>query len=455
MTTIAESLGAYAASLKYEDLPPEVVHQVKRIIIDTLGCAFGGYSSEPAKIARDMAELVDSKVPATVLCSGKQTSPDLAVFANDVAARYLDYNDGYIAKGSGHPSDSIAPLIAASEVAGTGGRELITATAIAYEVYCRITDVWNNKKSGIDHVTIGGMASVVGAARVLGLTEPQIVQAINLMVVANVALNQTRCGNISNWKACAYANASRNAIFAAQLAKRGMTGPSPVFEGRDGFFKVAAKQTFELEKFGGKDQPFKILKCHLKQFPLGNFSQSVVTAILQAREEIGGNFKDITEVQIKVSEKAMGVMADSPEKWRPQNRETADHSIPYTAAVALMYGTINEHYFDDQHRNDAKVLALVDRVKCSTSEEATRREAEVSLCELTLVMGNGENKSVRIEYHRGHWRNPMTDAEVETKFRSLVGDMLPKAGTDALLGQLWKLESVASIKSLVDMTRIA
>ena len=117
MQTVAENLGAYAASLKYEDLPSDVIHQTKRIIVDTLGCAFGGFASEPAKIARDLAGLVTSSQPATILYSGQKTSVDLAAFANDVMIRYLDYNDGYVSDGSGHPSDSIAALLSAAEVA--------------------------------------------------------------------------------------------------------------------------------------------------------------------------------------------------------------------------------------------------------------------------------------------------------------------------------------------------
>lgn len=260
MQTIAERLGAYASTLTYEDLPAEVIRQVKRFIIDTLGCGFGGYSSETARIARDLAGSISSSQPATILFTGQKTSADLAAFANDVMIRYLDFNDGYITKGSGHPSDSIAALLSAAEVAHSGGRELIVATALSYEVFCRICDVWDNKRRGIDHATIGGIASTVGAARLLGLTQQQIIEAINLVVAANVALNQTRAGHVSKWKACGYANANRNAIFAAQIAARGMTGPSRVFEGRDGFFNVVSQQPFELAPFGGQGQPFRIMQ---------------------------------------------------------------------------------------------------------------------------------------------------------------------------------------------------
>ena len=450
MQTIAENIGAYASTLKYEDLPAEVIHQTKRFIADTLGCAFGGYTSEPCNIARDLAGLVSSSQPATILCSGEKTSVDLAAFANDVMIRYLDFNDGYISKGSGHPSDSIAALLAAAEVSHAGGRELIVATVLAYEVFCRICDAWDNKPMGIDHTTMGVIASVVGVARLLGLTRQQIIEAINITVAGNIALNQTRVGNVSKWKACGYASANRNAIFAAQMAARGMTGPSLVFEGRDGFFKVVSRQPFELAPFGGNGRPFGIMQCHLKQFPLGNFSQTVVTAVLEARSLVG-DIRDIAEVQIRTSQTALNIMADNPEKWHPRNRETADHSIPYTAAVALRYGTVDQSYFGEQYLRDKDLLDLVGRVKCSVSEEANRR-SEINLCDLDLIMRSGEHKSIRVEYHRGHWRNPMSDAEIEKKFRSLVADMLPAARVDALLEQLWKLEDLPEVRTLLEMT---
>jgi 2-methylcitrate dehydratase len=145
-------------------------------------------------------------------------------------------------------------------------------------------------------------------------------------------------------------------------------------------------------------------------------------------------------------------MADDPEKWRPRNRETADHSIPYTAGVALMYGTIDQRYFDEQYLRNKELLELVGRIKCFASEEANRRDSEINPCDLDLIMRSGERKSVRIEHHRGHWRNPMTDAEVEKKFRSLVADMLPIIRLDALLGQLWGLENLQEVGTLVRMT---
>ena len=454
MPTMSEKLGAYASRLKYEDLPAEVIHKAKCLILDTIGCAFGGYDSEPAKIAHDYASSITSRKPATVLCSGLQTSADLAAFVNDVMMRYLDFNDGYITHGSGHPSDSIGALLPAAELANAGGRELILGTVTAYEVFCRICDAWDNKQCGIDHATIGAMASTAGAARVYGLTEKRIVEAINLTVAGNVALNQTRKGRIAMWKACGYANANRNALFAVEMASRGMTGPSQVFEGHDGFFNVVSRGAFELPPLGGGGRPFGIMQAHIKQFPLGNFSQTVVNAALEARAAVG-EVRNIEEVHIRTTQNGLDIMADTPEKWRPPNRETADHSIPYTAGVALLYGTIDLKYFDERYLEDEELLGVISRIKCSPSDEANRRSAEMNLCELDVVTRSGERTSIRVEYHRGHWLNPMSDAELETKFRSLVADQLPVHRLDALIAQLWKLEELGEVAKLVRMTKIS
>jgi 2-methylcitrate dehydratase len=455
MTDLSQRIAAYAHGLTFEDIPAEVVHQTKRTILDTIGCAFGGYDSKPGRIARELAATISSTEPATILCSGARTSAELAAFANDVMVRYLDHNDGYISKGSGHPSDSIAGLLPVAEVTGASGKDLIVATVLAYEVFGRMCDVWANKASGIDHVTMGIIGTAVGAAKLHGLGVVEISEAVNIAVAANIALNQTRFGNVSNWKAAGYANANRNAIFAVQLAARGMTGPSPIFEGKYGFFNIVSRQVFELEPFGGPNQPFRIMQSSTKRFPLGQYSQTVAQAALEARERIGGRVDDIAAVHVRTLQTGLNVMADQPDKWRPQNRETADHSMPYTAGVALKYGIVTHQHFDAPYLGDVDLLELIGRITCTTSEEANRREAEMNLCDLEVVLKSSEVHTVRVEYHRGHWQNPMSDGELEEKFRILAGDALPAARLDALIGKLWALDSIDDIGALVAATAIA
>ena len=169
--SIAQMLADYAVRIRYEDLPQDVVRTVKRTVLDTIGCAIGGYHAGPSRIAVKLAEGVKATPEATVFCSGIKTSHELAVFANGVMIRYLDFNDGYITPmGGGHPSDALAALISSAEIAGRSGSDLIVATALSYEVFCKVADVLDTRGLGLDQSTILGLASVVGASRLMGLT---------------------------------------------------------------------------------------------------------------------------------------------------------------------------------------------------------------------------------------------------------------------------------------------
>jgi 2-methylcitrate dehydratase len=450
--SLAEALARYATGLKYEDLPEDVIRIARRSILDTIGCAFGGYGAGPSKIAIKLAGDVSSRQPATVLFSGIKTSPDLAVFANGVMIRYLDFNDAFVSltHGAGHPSDTIAALLTAAELTGRSGRDLVTATVLAYEVFSKVADVFDYLGNGIDHSTITGIAAVVGASSLMGLTSPQMVHAIGITVGGNTATRQGRADELSNWKAFAAADACRKAIFAAQLAQQGMTGPGQIFEGRYGFFKVMGRQPVQPPQLG---EPFGIRRGFTKRFPLGQFSQTVA----QAAVEVRPFFKspdDIQEININVSHSAIKIMADGPDKWRPQTHETADHSIPYSAGLVLMYGKIEPEFYEDPYLYDQRLLDLVSRVKCIASDEADRTENEFNLCELEVVLKSGARKTVRVEYHRGHFKNPMTDAEMEEKFRLMAEKHLDGGRIDNLLRLLWGIENVPQVSALIAATRV-
>ena len=330
---------------------------------------------------------------------------------------------------------------------------MIAATIAAYETFCRVCDMRNLKPLGFDHSTIGCMASTVAAARLMGLNEAQSTEAVNLAVASNIALFQTRIGKLSMWKACAFANASRNAVFAAQLAKLGMTGPSPVFEGQGGYFHAVTREAYELAPFGGAGQPFRIKDCLIKRFPLGQYAQSVAEATLMVRERIADP-GEISEVLVETLGTAVKLMAGDPEKWRPANSETADHSMPYAVAVALMHGAVERRYFEEPYIHDARLLELTGRVQCTAWDEADRREWEAMPCRITVTTRSGQRHSVAIDYHRGHYRNPMSDAEIEAKFRSLAEEPLGRVRCDVLLDRLWHLEQVPDAGRLLDLTRI-
>ena len=231
MDHTTELLSIYASRLTYQDLPPEVVHQVKRTLVDTFGCALGAFSAEPSTIARRLAGRVTSNMPSRIVGTKDGSAPDMAGFANGVMVRYLDCNDSYFSPGGGHPSDMIPALLAVADPLGCDGQTVITAIAVAYEVFCRLSDQVVTGDLGWDQGLFSVIGAACGAGKAMGLDRQTMSHALSLAIVPNLPLGVTRLGELSMWKGCAAACATRAGIFAAQLAQEGMTGPAEPFDG--------------------------------------------------------------------------------------------------------------------------------------------------------------------------------------------------------------------------------
>src|SRR6266849_2448003 len=219
MDAMTERLARYVISLGYEDLSAGAIHEAKRHLIDSLGCAMGGYRSEPGDIARRVAPAFGGAPSARILGEGRATTPEAAAFANSVMIRFLDANDTYITTGSGHPSDMLGALLAAAELGGASGKDLLLATVAGYEVFGALADQVPLRDRGWDQGVFVAPASAAGAGLLLGLSAVQMADAIAIAATANVATRQTRVGELAMWKGCATAAAAKAGLFAAQLAK--------------------------------------------------------------------------------------------------------------------------------------------------------------------------------------------------------------------------------------------
>src|SRR6266508_2642433 len=293
-TTLAHQLASYSSSFRFEDLSKEVVHEVKRRVIDSLGCALGAWNEEPCAIARKVASDFSARDGSTIIGTNHKAPPDWTAFANGCAIRYFDYNDTYLSKEPAHPSDNISPAMAIAESIGADGRELITAIALAYEVQCRFCDAASIRARGWDHVTYGTFSTALACARLMNLDPKKTRHAVNIAGVAGAAMRQARVGELSHWKGVAFATAARHGVFSALLARAGVTGPGPLFEGQLGFDKQLGVSLGNVgEKFA---VPFPktengpaamILRTSIKYWPAEYHSQSAIEAALSLRNEVG------------------------------------------------------------------------------------------------------------------------------------------------------------------------
>ena len=203
--TLAGRFAAYAEKLRFEDLPAAVVHEAKRRVIDSLATAVGAMPSEAFAIARKCALRVQG-TPGATLLGGGRSSPEWATFVNGLLIRYLDFNDTYLSREPAHPSDNLAPVWAVGEAVNAAGPDLLTAAVLAYEIQCRLCDACSLRAQGVDHVTYGALSSAIAAGKLMKLDAGRIAHAIGIAGACNVALRQTRSGELSYWKGCAFAN---------------------------------------------------------------------------------------------------------------------------------------------------------------------------------------------------------------------------------------------------------
>src|SRR5437016_11511390 len=175
--TLAHQLADYACALRFEDLSPAVVHEVKRRVIDSLGCALGAWNEEPCAIARKVASEFSAKAGSTIIGTKHKAPPDWAAFATGCCIRYFDYNDTYLSKEPAHPSDNISAALSIAESVGANGRDAITAIALAYEVQCRLCDAASIRSRGWDHVTYGAFSTALASAKLMKLDREKMCHA--------------------------------------------------------------------------------------------------------------------------------------------------------------------------------------------------------------------------------------------------------------------------------------
>ncbi len=453
MDRTTEMLAAYACRLSFEDLGFKTVHQVKRTLVDTMGCAMGGFVSEPAKIARGMASSITSATPSRVMGTNEYTSPDMAGFANGVMVRYLDCNDSYFSPGGGHPSDMIPAVLALADPMVADGRTVVTAIALAYEVFCRLSDQVVAGDLGWDQGIFSVIGAACGAGRILGLDQEQMGHAISLAVTPSLPLAVTRSGELSMWKGCATAASTRSAVFATMLAAEGMSGPGEPFEGKRGLWEQAVGKPVEISDFplGANrkdDDPFRITQTIVKNYPSQIHTQAPIGLALELGKKV--LLADIKSIHIDTYHTAASSASSEPEKWDPKTRETADHSIPFLVAAAFQEGAVTPGSFTPRLIADPAKRATMAKMTLSEDAEFTAKFPSEYNCRITVTDQAGNEHTAHTSYSKGHKKNPLDDNELEAKFRNFSAGVLSDMQCDQVLESIWTIEEATDMDDLFD-----
>jgi 2-methylcitrate dehydratase len=417
--TEVERLAEFAVGARYEDLSTEARKELKIRILDALGCAIAATDATPIHLVRAHLAEFHAGGPCTLIGSW-HSAPDRATFYNGALVRYLDFNDSYLAKGETcHPSDNLAPVLAAAEASGRTGRDLMTALAVAYQVQCRLSDEAPVRAAGFDHTTQGAYAVAAGVSNVLELDPTAAANAIAICGTAFNALRVTRTGRLSHWKGLAYANAAAGCVRIAFLARHGITGPLEVFEGNKGFMESIAGH-FVLD--WRKEDLERVNRTVLKRHNAEIHSQTAIDAALELRQTHRFSPLDIDRIDVDTFDVAHNIIGGGEEgdKTLVTTKEEADHSLPYLIAVALLDGQVWPPQFAAGRISNNDVQQLLRRVTVRTDPKFSQRFPSAMPCRVSIRLNNGRSVSMEADSYPCLGSPPFSWEDIAQKFRKLV-----------------------------------
>ncbi len=445
----SERLAAFAEGARWEDVSPAAREALKIRVLDSLGCAFGALGGEPVRMIRkDVDEFGGN--PLCTLIGGGKSAPDRAAFHNGALIRYLDFNDSYLARGETcHPSDNIGAVLAASEYALSSGRQFLTALAVAYQVQCALSDAAPVRARGFDHTTQGAFAAAAGAAKALELPAARIADALGIAGTANNALRVTRTGALSHWKGLAAPNTAFDALRAAFLAMRGVTGPREVFEGNKGWMQTISGD-FEIDwEREGLD---RVTRTILKKYNAEIHSQSAIEGILELMEETRIAARHIIRIRIDIFDVAHLIIGGGAEgdKTVVRTKEEADHSLPYMVAVAALDGRVTPAQYAPERIAADDVQGLLRRVTVVPDPGYSKRFPAEHACRVTVVTRDGRTHVKEKRDYEGFHTRPMAWERVEEKFHALAGQALPSGRREIIVRAVKRLDEIP-VRDLVSL----
>lgn len=444
MDRITREIASFASTFRFEDMSAAAADAATQRLIDSLGCALGAHDCGPAEIGRRLAAgQSPGKYAGRLLFSGDRVPLETAAFINSTMIRNFDFNDRFP---GGHPSDGLGAHLAMAGAGPVSGRQFLAAMVVTYEIFIRLSRSTNLRGRGWDQGFAVAVSTTAGLCNLLGLGLEATAHAIGMTATASVPLRVTRSGELTAWKNVATAFAVRNAVFAAQLAAEGMEGVGNAFEGRKGLFENITGP-FELAPFPDSGGDFMILQVLLKYWPLETNGQPVVWAALALRDKVRP--AEIDAIEVFCDEFTRFEIGSEPAKWDPRTRETADHSLPYIFARALVDGPITVASFADALVRDPALRPLMAKITVTADAAIEAMLPETMALRVVARTKGGAAHEVEIVNPLGHPGNPMTDADIEAKFRALAEPVIGPPRCRAALDAWWRVRDAGDLRPLV------
>jgi 2-methylcitrate dehydratase len=448
--TITAAMSRWAAGLRFEQLSSEAVHQAKRLLLDSLGCALGGYLQHDVKIALAVLEEIAGDGPATVIGTGKHVDPVSASLANALMIRCMDYNDIYWKQDPSHPSDIFPAALACCERARSNGKELIVGLVLGHEFEMRLCEAAfpGIRERGWHHATLTAFAAPIVAGRALHLTWEQIQHAIGISASRHCTLGAVTAGKLTMMKNTVDPMATQSGVLAALLAEKGYTGPEHVIDGKEGLTHVFKPDWKVNLLTDGLGEGWRITQCGMKAFPTEALTHTAISAVLDLVKSNDLHPDNVQKIQVRSLARAADILSD-PSKYDPRTKETADHSLPYVIAAALVDRQVTPSQFTLAKIMDPKIREQLQKVEVVADPEIEKVFPALQRVIVHMDTRDGRSFNKQLDFPKGDPRNPLTDSDIEEKFAALADGVLTRAAQKRVQDAVWNLEHVGSVAELM------
>ena len=451
MSTITEILAEFAARGELRAMPNQAVRQVKRCLVDTLGVIFAGSNTESGRIIMGLAQAMNEERTSSIVGSPLRKSCFTAALANAVMAHSLELDDGS-RHASYHPGSVVVPAaLALGEREEVRGEEFLLAILLGYEISLRIGRAVNPS-----HITrgfhptgtVGVFGATVAAAKILQLTIPQFVNALGIAGSLAAGVNEYEVDG-SLVKHLHPGRAAQSGILAAELARRGLSAPSTIIEGELGFCK-SFSDSYSLDTITEDlGEVFEITKIYFKPYPSCRYVHYAIDATLNLLRQQKIAVDDIDQVIVKTVK--LGKRFDVKRLKTPFH---AKLSIPYGVAVALTKGRVMLEEHNVANIKDQRILNLMRRVSVVVDPKMEECYPRVRSARVEITTTKGEKFSSQVDHPKGDPENPLSDKELEEKFRNVTSTKLsPKRG-DKILKAIESMEILRTVRSFARILRV-
>ncbi len=463
--TVLGRLAGFAVRVRDGGVEEDILRDARRRVTDVVGIALAASGMETARIVGEVVDGWGGNEHAGVVGRERAYPAASAALLNGTLAHSLDYDDTHLPSIL-HPSAAVVPAaLAAAEAAGASGRELLAAVAAGDELVVRVGmagydgELGNSVffEKGLHATSIcGTLGAALASAMLFGLDEEAVGHAVAISASMGAGIIEAnRTGGTVKRTHCGWA--AHAGVTAAELAAHGLTGPPTVFEGRFGFLRAYLDEDADVGAItGGLGQRWELARVFFKPYPANHFTHAGIDAAIRLREE-GLDLEQIAGIELGVAAPVLRTIAQPrEEKARPKTGYAAQFSGPFTVATALVGGGglgVSLDDFTDDDVEDEEKLRLASLVTCSADEVCTRVFPNQFPALLRIRLEGGETREARVMHNRGGPENPLSDDELEVKFRDNAARALSREQVEDLEEALGDLEDGGSVDTVMRMTR--